>query len=94
MLIFLAVLIAVALVARILQKILSFSFVAWADKLAGGAVGLAKGTLLCALALLLLQKFFAQAAFMQHSRTLPYFNALIAQVRGWLPPDLLARLGL
>ena len=93
-LIFLAVLIAVALVARILQKILSFSFVAWADKLAGGAVGLAKGTLLCALALLLLQKFFAQAAFMQHSRTLPYFNALIAQVRGWLPPDLLARLGL
>ena len=86
--------IAVALVARILQKILSFSFVAWADKLAGGAVGLAKGTLLCALALLLLQKFFAQAAFMQHSRTLPYFNALIAQVRGWLPPDLLARLGL
>ena len=93
-LIFLAVLIAVALVARILQKILSFSFVAWADKLAGGAVGLAKGTLLCALALLLLQKFFAQAAFMQHSRTLPYFSALIAQVRGWLPPDLLARLGL
>ena len=46
------------------------------------------------LALLFLQKFFAGAPFMQHSRALPYFNALMTQVHGWLPPDLTARLGI
>ena len=93
-LIFLGVIISVAILARILQKILSFSFVSWADKLAGGMLGLAKGILLCSLALLFLQKFFAGAPFMQHSRVLPYFNALMIQVHGWLPPDLTARLGI
>ena len=93
-LIFLGVIISVAILARILQKILSFSFVSWADKLAGGMLGLAKGILLCSLGLLFLQKFFAGAPFMQHSRALPYFNALMTQVHGWLPPDLTARLGI
>ena len=27
-------------------------------------------------------------------RALPYFNSLINQVRGWLPPDLISRFGL
>ena len=49
-LIFLAVILVVAVLARLLQKILSFSFVSWADRLAGGLLGLAKGVLLCALA--------------------------------------------
>lgn len=93
-LIFLAVILAVALLARLLQKILSFSFVSWADRLAGCLLGLVKGVILCALALLVLQKFFYDAEFMRHSRVMPYFNALMEQVRGWLPPELLARLGL
>ena len=88
-LIFLAVILAVAVLAR-----LSFSFVSWADRLAGGLLGLAKGVLLCALALLVLQKFFHDAPFMRHSRALPYFNALMEQVRTWLPPDLVSRLGI
>ena len=94
MLIFLAVILVVAVLARLLQKILSFSFVSWADRLAGGLLGLAKGVLLCALALLVLQKFFHDAPFMQNSRVLPYFNALMEQVRTWLPPDLVSRLGI
>ena len=93
-LVFFGVLVSVALIARLLQKILSFSFVTWADRMAGAMLGLAKGALLWSLGMLLLQKFFSQAAFMQHSRVLPYFNALTAQVRGWLPPDLVSRLGL
>lgn len=93
-LVFLGVLIAVALLARLLQKILSFSFVSWADRMAGAALGLAKGALLWSLGMIVLQKFFSHAAFMQHSRVLPYFTALTAQVRGWLPPDLVSRLGL
>lgn len=93
-LIFLAVIVLVALLARLLQKILSFSFVSWADGIAGGLLGLAKGVLLCSLALLALQKFFANAAFLQNSRALPYFNALMLQVRSWLPPDIQTRLGI
>jgi membrane protein required for colicin V production len=93
-LIFLGVIISVALLARILQKILSFSFVSWADKLAGCLLGLAKGVLICSLVLLFLQKFFAGAPFMQHSRALPYFNALMYQVHGWLPSDLTTLLGI
>ncbi|MDR0815952.1 MAG: CvpA family protein [Desulfovibrio sp.] len=93
-LIFLGVILLVALLARVLQKILTFSFVAWADKLAGGLTGLAKGVLLCALALLALQKFFYNEPFMQQSRVLPYFNALMEQTRGWLSQDMPARLGI
>ena len=90
----LGVLIAVGLLARLLQKLLAFSFVGWIDKLTGGLLGLAKGVLLCAVVLLLLQKLFGDAEFLRHSRALPYFNSLISQVRGWLPPDLISRFGL
>ena len=91
--IFIGVIIIVSLLAYILKKILSFSFVTWADKIAGGLLGLTKGVLLCALALLLVQKMFGNAAFLQQSRVVPYFNALLAQIRTWLPPDILTRLG-
>ncbi|MDR3362920.1 MAG: CvpA family protein [Desulfovibrio sp.] len=93
-LIFLAVIILVAILARALQKILSFSFVSWADKLAGGLLGLTKGIILCAFVLLVLKKFFYDAPFLQQSRALPYFNAVIEQLRALLPPDALSRIGL
>lgn len=91
-LIFVAFIIAVAIIARILQKILSFAFVSWADKLAGGALGLSKGILLCSLVLVFLQKFFHNAPFLQHSRVLPYFNTLMTHIRSWLPPELVSHL--
>ncbi|MBQ9407340.1 MAG: CvpA family protein [Desulfovibrio sp.] len=93
--IFFLVVVGVAIVARLVQKALSaIPFVPWANKVAGGMLGLAKGVLLCALILLVLQKFFADAPFMRQSRVLPYFNALMAQMHDWLPPDLTSRLGL
>lgn len=88
-LIFIAAIILVALVARILQKILSFTFVAWVDKLAGGILGLAKGVLLCAIVLLFLKKILGDMLFLQNSRALPYFTSLIGQIRAWLPPEVL-----
>ncbi|MBO4300226.1 MAG: CvpA family protein [Desulfovibrio sp.] len=88
------VVIGVAIVARLLQKILSFTFVSWADKIVGGMLGFAKGVVLCSLVLLVLQRFFSDAPFMQQSRVMPYFNALMKQVHGWLPPDLTSRLGI
>ena len=89
-LIFVATLILVAVLARILQKVLSFSFVTWVDRLAGGILGLAKGLLLCSVVLLVLQKLMGNMAFLQNSRALPYFTSLIEQIRAWLPPDVLS----
>lgn len=93
-LIFLAVILAVGLLSRVLQKILVFSFVSWVDKAAGTLVGFAKGMLLCALVLIVLQKFLPGETFMKQSRTLPYLTALMEQVRTWLPSELRVRAGL
>ncbi len=90
MLIFIAVLCLVAILARIMHKILEFSFVSWADRLAGGILGFCKGVILWSLALLVLQKFFQDAEFMRSSRALPYFQNLVEQIRQWLPPELAA----
>lgn len=88
--IFLLVILVVALVARLLQRFLTFAFVAWADKLAGGILGFVKALLVCSLILLVLQKFFGDADFMQQSRTLPYLKALMTLLRDCLPPDITA----
>ncbi|GFH62491.1 MAG: colicin V production family protein [Candidatus Desulfovibrio kirbyi] len=93
-LIFFAVILFVAILSRALQKIISFSFVAPADKAAGCLLGLVKGVILCALLLLVLQKFFYDAPFMQYSRAMQYFNIVIEQVRTLLPQDVLVKAGL
>lgn len=90
-LIFVGVVLLVGILALILQKVLSFSFVTWVDRLSGGLLGLAKGVLLCSVVLLLLQKLLGDMPFLQHSRALPYFTSLIEQIRAWLPPDLVSR---
>lgn len=91
-LIFIAVLIAVGLVARLLRAILTFSFVAWADKAAGLLLGAAKGVLICAVLLLLVQHFAGNAAFLRDSKVLPYLQSVIDQARTLIPPDLIKSL--
>lgn len=90
-LVFLAVLLVVGLVARLLRKILSYSFVSWADKLAGFLLGLLKGLLICAVLLLLLERFLGDAAFLRESRVLPYLKAVMEQIRAYLPDDFLRK---
>ncbi|MDE7063993.1 MAG: CvpA family protein [Desulfovibrionaceae bacterium] len=91
-LVFLAVLIAVGLLARLLRKVLAFSFISWIDKLAGGALGLLKGSLICSLLLILFQRFLGETTFMHNSVVLPYLNAVMEQLRNHLPADLITRL--
>lgn len=86
--IFIAVMLAIGILARILKKILSFSFVGWLDRIAGALLGLAKGLLVWALIFIVLEKLFQDAPFMRDSRALPYFSALIDQIKPWLPPEL------
>lgn len=87
-LIFIVVMLAIGILARILKKLISFSFVAWADRLAGAALGLAKGLLVWALIIIVLEAIFQNAPFMAESRALPYFKVIIDQIKQWLPPDL------
>ncbi|MCR4665906.1 MAG: CvpA family protein [Desulfovibrio sp.] len=92
-LIFIAVMLLVAFVARILRKILELSFAKWIDTLAGFFLGLVKGLLLCSLAIVLIQAVFQNAPFLQESHTIPYLTALIEKLKEWMPSDLLGRLG-
>ena len=91
LLIFMAVLLAVGLFARLLRKLISLSFIGWVDKLAGMLLGLGKGVLLCSIVFLLLQTVFRNAPFLENSRTRPHFAILTEHMRSWLPHDILER---
>ena len=93
-LVFAGVMLVVGLAARLLRKVVAFSFASWADRLAGGVFGLAKGVLIWALILIVVEKLFQNDAFMRDSRVMPYVHALVVQLRAWLPPDIAARLGI
>lgn len=93
-LVFAGIMLAVGLIARLVKKLVAFSFASWADKLAGGVFGLAKGVLIWALVLIVAEKLFQNDAFMRDSRVMPYFHALVGQLREWLPQDIATKLGL
>lgn len=91
-LLFIGAMLAVALAARLLKKIIAFSFAGWLDKILGALFAVAKAILVWALIFIVLEKLFRDAPFLRDSRALPYFQAIVAQIREWLPPDLASRL--
>lgn len=93
-LIFLAVMIAVGIVARILRKVLEFSFVMWVDKVAGALTGAFKGLVICSALLILVQAFLPDAVFIRDSKVIPYLKAIMEQVKNYLPPDIISKLHL
>lgn len=90
--IFIAVMLAVGVLARIAKKIVAFSFGAWIDRLAGLVLGLGKGILIWCLVFIVLEKFFPSAQFLRGSRTYPYFETLINQIATYLPPEIASRI--
>ena len=90
--IFAAVMLLVAIIARLLLKFRDFTMTRRIDLLAGALFGLAKGLFACSLILYVIQSLFADAPFIQNSRTLVYLNHIIAQIRAWIPDDLMARI--
>lgn len=91
-LVFIAAMFAIGLLARIIRKLLAFSFVSWIDRILGASFGLVKGVLVWALIFIIMQKLFQDAQFLRESRALPYFSAIIDQIKQWLPPDLASHL--
>lgn len=93
-LIFIAVMLGIGLIARILKKIVSYSFAGWLDKIGGALLGLAKGILLWALLFIVLANLFQNAPFLQQSRSYPYFQHIIAQIQPYLPESIANKIGI
>lgn len=91
-LVFFGVMLAIAIIAHILKKIVSYSFIGWIDKLGGAVLGLAKGVIFWCVIIIALNYLVPNSEFMRESRTLPYFNAVMDQVRHWLPPEIAHRI--
>ncbi len=89
--IFTAVVIAVAVAARLLRKILALAFATWIDRIGGAFFGLALGIVLCSLIFLFMGKFFSTADFYKQSRVRPYMHSVISLLRTSLPPDVVKR---
>lgn len=91
---FVGVMVIIGLIARVLKKIIAFSFASWADRIAGAGLGLVKGILLWALILIILDKIVGDAPFMKDSRAVPYFSSIIDWLSQWLPPEIASRVSI
>ena len=86
--IFIVVLLAIGIIARLLKKLVSFSFGGWIDKLLGALLGCAVGLIFWTIIIVLLEKFFPEGEFLRNSQLVPYFNTFVENLRHWLPPEL------
>lgn len=84
-LLFVATLIVVGLIAMLLRRFLSFTFTAWLDNLMGGIVGLAKGILISAIGLAVMQRFVPDSPFLKKSMLVPYIDSVVVFARSLLP---------
>ncbi len=86
-LIFLGTNILAGLCAVILQSILTLAMLPWADRLAGFMLGVVKAIVLCSILMLIVQRFFGHADFLQNSLFLPYLTNFIENVRAYIPHE-------
>ena len=88
--IFLGVMLAGGLVAFLMRRLLKAAMLSWADRLAGGALGLVAATLVAALLVLPVVAYFpASGDTLQHSRLAPYVT-VVADLANLLAPDELS----
>ena len=87
-LIFAVVLLLVALAAAIFRKFLNLTFTSWLDYLLGAGIGAAKGLLVCAIALAILQRLVPKSPFLHKSMLAVHISALSDFARSLLPPFL------
>lgn len=87
-LIFAVVLLLVALASAVFRKFLNLTFASWLDYLLGAVVGAAKGVLVCAIALALLQRLVPKSPFLTKSALAVHISALSDFARSLLPPFL------
>ena len=83
--IFLGVLVAVAIVAHLLQRFTELTFTSWLNHLLGGVAGLAKGGLVCSLAITLLHHFAGDSPLVSKSFLAGYIDQITNFAKTFLP---------
>ncbi len=81
---FVAVVILVFLLARLLHSAIKLTFTGWADTLLGGLAGVFKGFVLCAILIFVLESLFPGEAIFRNSVLAPYIKDLSVKIWDWL----------
>jgi membrane protein required for colicin V production len=92
LLIALGVMLAAAILGRVLRWILRSIGLGWADRIAGGAFGLLKGYILVALGVAAMAAFFPREPWFDQSQLVPYFFPGAHGSATVLPRDLGVRI--
>jgi membrane protein required for colicin V production len=87
-LVFVSVLAAVALLARVISKAFSFIAPPLLDKGLGAALGLARGMVACSVSLVLLRHFLPDMQFFKNSHVTPWMEPFLDFARLHLPACL------
>ena len=83
--VFMGVLVAVALVAHLLQKFTELTFTSWLNHLLGGVAGAAKGGLICSLVLTLLHRFAGDSPLVSKSFLAGHIDQIASFAKTFLP---------
>jgi membrane protein required for colicin V production len=86
------VMLAAAIIGRVLRWILRSIGLGWADRIAGGAFGLLKGYILVALGVAAMAAFFPREPWFDQSQLVPYFFPGAHGSATVLPRDLSVRI--
>jgi membrane protein required for colicin V production len=86
------VMLAAAIIGRVLRWILRSIGLGWADRIAGGAFGLLKGYILVALGVAAMVAFFPREPWFDQSQLVPYFFPGAHGSATVLPRDLSVRI--
>jgi uncharacterized membrane protein required for colicin V production len=88
LLVFTASLLGVWFLVLGLSRLVSITMTQWADKLFGGAFGLAKGVLLAAVVFFFMTTLGHKPDFLKTSRLAPFVEMAGDLVAGYIPPDI------
>lgn len=86
--ILIAGMLVVALLARLVQKVLKVAYADWLNHLAGAAAGLLKGLLACVVLVAVLDFFLSGAEFASSSRVAPVVREITVYIKGAVPERL------
>ena len=87
-LVFVSVLAAVALLARMVSKVFSLIAPPFLDKGLGAVLGLARGMVVCSVSLVLLRHFLPDVHFFKYSLVTPWMGPFLNFARLHLPASL------
>jgi membrane protein required for colicin V production len=87
--IFLGTVAVIFLAATLIRNILRAIMLGWMDSIAGGALGLFKGALLCSIIVMALTAFLpVKTEILTQSRIVPYVNVFNTMLSGILPKEM------